>query len=710
MIHPRRSPLLIVLLAVGLTAAALPGRAQQDPGRFFFADTTLLRDTLDLHFDGLFELADSLRLPPDTLRSISVRFRFPLARIIWLADSLGLPVDSVGPVMLREQFNPLASTGQRIQTLGYSTSYNIGQTSTTWANISGYKLIRGPLFLNNNTNINMDRFSIGGGTALRQTRNSVTELGWKLSPDFSFGGRANLERFNQSGGSLAGEGETKNEFQLSGRSRQRPQPGVTSELNVFTGFLDLSNSTQEKRGLSSDVNGRFRISRGWFTQDLTGQFTGNLSRTAVPGRDSMRASTSDNSQNLRGTLGLFPSSPVGANVNYTYRRVRFQTPTSSGAVQELRTANNGVDMNVRVRQNNDALLNFGGSYSNSKQSNNLVASSKSSREDLGFTSDGRYRLFGILLDARFGISFATSEFPQRSAAGGYGESLSVRTFEMTAQRSLTPKLLARAVGSVSLNRYRYYSLGAVVPVPRDQYRQSYRLDGTYTYSPSVNTGLALEVSRALSVNIPSATTGSNNEVKTYRAEWRWTYHLLPGLTANQSNQVIADYKVYTFNPLNNGLSLDYSSRTVLNAVVTPRLTIDIIHNARYQPSGDYLVESDGNEYFGLADESESFTLQTSVNYSPTPLVSLTLTPEYQTTSRSQTVDGVIVPQRSNRTLTFSGGANVNIPVGQRGRLTGSLRRTYRGDRSTGYVDGLPIVSPRSEVDYWNGSMNFTWDF
>ena len=42
-------------------AYALPGRAQEDlSGRYAFADSTLLRDTLGLKFQGLFRIADSL--------------------------------------------------------------------------------------------------------------------------------------------------------------------------------------------------------------------------------------------------------------------------------------------------------------------------------------------------------------------------------------------------------------------------------------------------------------------------------------------------------------------------------------------------------------------------------------------------------------------------------------------------------------------------
>jgi hypothetical protein len=178
---------------------------------------------------------------------------------------------------------------------------------------------------------------------------------------------------------------------------------------------------------------------------------------------------------------------------------------------------------------------------------------------------------------------------------------------------------------------------------------------------------------------------------------------------NQSNQIIADYTLYTFTPISNRLSLDYTSRTLLNAVLTPRLTIGLIHSARYQPSGDYLFEGDGQQYFSQADQAENFTLGATMTYSPSPILSVTLSPEYQAADRSQTLDGEEAPQRRSRTLNFSGGANVNVPVGARGRLTGTLRRTYRADRSTTFPSGVPTPSPRGEVDYWNGSLTFSWE-
>src|SRR6266850_5976411 len=101
--------LLLVPLVFGWLSHARPGSAQEgSTARFAWADTTLLRDTLDLKFDRLFPLADSLRIRPDTLRALSIRYDLSLERLVVLADSLRAPVDSVGVMLLREQFSPLA--------------------------------------------------------------------------------------------------------------------------------------------------------------------------------------------------------------------------------------------------------------------------------------------------------------------------------------------------------------------------------------------------------------------------------------------------------------------------------------------------------------------------------------------------------------------------------------------------------------------------
>src|SRR5437763_1688164 len=93
--------------------------------------------------------------------------------------------------------------------------------------------------------------------------------------------RAPLERFDSFDPSLgATQSEAKNELQLSVRSKQQPRRGFTSNINLFSGLLDLTNFQLVKRGVSGDLNGDMRIEVGrWLTHDLSGQVTGNLART-----------------------------------------------------------------------------------------------------------------------------------------------------------------------------------------------------------------------------------------------------------------------------------------------------------------------------------------------------------------------------------------------------------------------------------------------
>jgi hypothetical protein len=717
MIRSRRLALLLLPAALELILAVLPGHAQQAASsRYAFADTTLLRDTLGLRFDRLFPVADSLSLTPDTLRALSLRYRWSLERLVWLADSLRMPVDSVGVYLDRERFNPLASAVRRLTTFRYNSGYTIHQTSSSWSNSGDYKLVLGSLFLQNTTNIMMDRYTAGTQTSLRQTRSSGTEGGWRFSPNLSLGARANLDRFNsRDPGSINNQGESKNEFQLSIRTRQQPRRGLRSEVNFFSGLLDLSNFQQVKRGASADLNGTLRLQSRYVTHDLSGQVNGNLSRTRTPNAPSS-ARTSDLSNNLRGTLGLLPGKPVGLNLNYAIRRIRVETPTDSGTARQVRTFNSNVDATLRLRQNNDRYVNVNGRYGSQDQAQGGTLNSTSSRLDLGFGLDGRFLLAGWNLESRFSLANSRSEYPTRAVTngvtGGYGESLKVATIDATLTRNLTRKILLRATGGVSLNSYRYFVIGKYPnpPVDRDQYRQSYRIEAQYNSSTRFNSGLVLDVTRNVLVNLRAGSTASNTEATAYRAEWRWSYRMLPGLTASQNNSIGADYMHFNFLPTSDRLSLDYNTVTTLNAVFSPRFTVDIRHNARRQPSGTYTKFVDGLYYLSRSEENENYTLSARLAYTPNPAFSFFMQPDYLAGERDASQAGALVPARISRQLNFSGGASLNLPLGPKGRLTGDILRTYRADRAINYTGGVvPLSPPRTESDFWNGSLQLSWE-
>jgi hypothetical protein len=219
----------------------------------------------------------------------------------------------------------------------------------------------------------------------------------------------------------------------------------------------------------------------------------------------------------------------------------------------------------------------------------------------------------------------------------------------------------------------------------------------------------MEVSLNRSINLPSTSTSNNTDTRSYRAEWRWSYRLLRGLTAQQSNSVQSDYEFFPFSPERNDLSLDYSSTTNLNAVVTPRLSIDVTHTAGQRPHGDWRTLPDGSGVLLPADESLNYTLRAQVVWAVTHGLSVRLLPEYLASDRTGTTNGVETPTRSTRRLGLGGGVNLDIALGTRGHLQGDISRQFTDDRSTTYRNGVPQPSPLAEQDFWNGSLGLTWD-
>src|SRR5262245_44163720 len=179
MVLLRRCLPILLLAAAAWSSSTAPVRAQTPSARFVFADTTLLRDTLDLSFEGLFELADSLKISPDSLRAHSIRYDIPIQRLAFMADSMGMPVDSVGAVLEREHYNPLANQRERLTAFVYNTSYTITRQSTSWSNSATADLVRGPMVLHNLTTVRVDRVKEINVTSFHRSKVCNTETGWR---------------------------------------------------------------------------------------------------------------------------------------------------------------------------------------------------------------------------------------------------------------------------------------------------------------------------------------------------------------------------------------------------------------------------------------------------------------------------------------------------------------------------------------------------
>ncbi len=705
--RPTRLFLLFVPLALSLVLSALPGRAQQAPSvRFAFADTTLLRDTLDLHFDGIFQVADSLQITPDTLRALMVRYRYSVPRILHLSDSLGMTVDSVGVFMKRQELNPLLGHGgpaaRTRNDFSYTSGYDVQRTSSMWTNGSQYRAYRGALYLTNSTNIELQRITSGSQVSLRQNRTATTEAGLNVSKKLAFGARSyQLKYFSADPGSSIDQNENKNEYGLTARGVTTGRL-LSTELNLRSGYLDDVSAVSIKRGLSGSADGRIRMNNPkYFTHDLSGSFTGNLSHTRPPNVP-VELSTHDLASNLRGTLVLLPNAPARLNVSYGLRNSRVESPIDTFHVNRLLNRNNSADATLRLRASTDRYLDLNGSVS---QTTGYTGTNRNS----GGKATLRWTVLGWAVDANYSDSRGTSKYIRQRGGGGYDSHDVNRSADTQWLRNIGPKLIGKVLANISLDRNRYVlHSDSAAQTPRDSYRQSYRTELVYNPSQRLSSGFALQVSLARSINLPAAATSSNTDTRSYRAEWRWSYRVAKSLTVTQNNQLQADYLQYPFSPDRNTLSLSYNNSTQLSAALPGNLSIDVTHNASQAPRGSYTMQADGGNALLLSDESRNYVLGAAVRYAPFAGISMHVEPRYQASDRSGTSNGVESKQTSDRRLDVSGGVDLNWRVGQRGMLTGRMGRTQSDQRTISYKNNLPTPSDPVRNDYWNGSLQFTW--
>ena len=751
--------LLPLLLLAGLAGSASlsPARAQAPSARFAFADTTLLRDTLDLTFADLFRLADSLRVKPDSLRAVAIRLATPIERLAFLADSLGMPIDSVGPVLAREQFNPLSRRADDVQTFAYNSTYNVSRQSTSWGNNVTYDLAHGPVVLHNVTSVRVDRIPEAGKINFHRSKSASTEAGWKVLPDIALGVRINLQRTETF--RLGSERITsQNDFQGSLRTKHDFGRNRTVDFNWFGGpFNEPRNSLNNasKRGLGTNAEGRIEYApQEWYSLALNGNSTYRRGRSQVPTRATF--DTRDLRWATDGTLSLFPNSRASLRVNSSFdhdlterptaftriRPASGSAPADTSRLDQLVQEPSGsarVQTALQLQGGRFGSLNLTGSLGRTTRL--LTAEQKTGlrfdrqvNDERDITADGQFGFAGWSMDAHATASQPEEEGPRRSIVNvnrgsgavetvpiDYRERGTTRTRSMNGSltRRLSRHVNLKARGDIGLTTYRYaisdsaylaLTGGERIPTsdPHDDYRQTLRLETTYSTSANFSSTVGLELARILSIYLRSDRSATNREDRLYRAEWLWTYRLLRGLTANQRDQINATYSRSLFSPGGNRLSLSYSTITTLNARITPRLTVDLTHNASYGPSGTYNRAGDGFDYFIISDATRDYTLTGRIGYAPVPSFTLNLQPSYQANYRDDRSSGGPVPTLRRKQLGLTGGASLNIRVRSASRLSGNISRNLDSRRDTPYRFGVAQLQPRSESDYWSGALSFAW--
>ncbi len=622
------------------------------------------------------------------------------------------------------------SAGRGETDFSYNTSYSVGQSNTSWANSSRYSSSFARMVLTNNTDITLERYLSGGAVSPRQTKNSETELAYRFSPDLSFGSRAKLFRFlaTSSGLNTAGDREDKDEYQLSGRSRARPTPYLRTDLNLFGGYLNNERPTFRKRGVSGDASSKLNLLLGsWSTVDVAGQLTGNATRATLSDTSAAEAETHDRTRGLRGTISLLPSGKVQGMLNGGKRSVRTQSPVTGGSqtqIQEILVRSTDLAATLQAKLTQDRYYLVSRKLTDETRDFNVQTSQGSGRDDHTWLAEAHERPWDVKTDGTFQTSSSENDFTRRTTServgtttttvpAGYRERVRNRVLDGALSRNLGSRLTLRLQGSVRLDTYRYEPVpqSRASLVDRDQYRQLFLLETRYNPGKRWSSGVTYQQERNLTVNLPASHSSGNFEDRIYRLTWNWSYQLAEHLTATQRNNVSSTYRKFTFIPASNRLTMEYQFVTTLEAVVMRNLRVTTTHSARFQPSGQYVLDPlTGMESFFKSDDSELYSLESRIAYSPTNWLTLNFQPSYQSDRRVSAQEDRLAPLRTTKNLRLTGGLAVNRRVGTRGTLAGDLNRTFLADRSTAFTQGVPNPAPRAETDYWQGRLDFTWTY
>src|SRR5439155_13009391 len=171
------------------------------------------------------------------------------------------------------------------------------------------------------------------------------------------------------------------------RTRQKPTPGISSELNLFAGALNLHNAEQDKRGWSGEANGRYNQKSGrWFVHEVTGKINANLSRIR-----SLASGTRDDSRdvvgNLNGNLSLFNQSRVGLKTTYNLQTSDVGQPGTLGDITRVKSSRAGADAALRTRLGADGYVSLTQQFAHNDQVTAL--NGPSSRNTNGLLLDAR---------------------------------------------------------------------------------------------------------------------------------------------------------------------------------------------------------------------------------------------------------------------------------------------------------------------------------
>jgi hypothetical protein len=675
-----------------------------------------VRDVRAANFAGLSPL-DSIHLADSLAAAESLR----------VADSTAF-ADSVAAVEAEAEaegtFGTKASILDRSRAGGpisYSSNYGVNRSNTTWGQSMDVHASKGGLEIANVTSVAISREGRVG--RVNRSRNTQTELAYRVSPVLRLGGRLGIQRVSDVAKTRNFIGTNQAVDDLSAQARFNKKIGVFPVRSTASyGYLRNDQFKQQSRGSSFDF---YAGTAGTFSQGstLNIDFTQQISTLRSTVADS--AAYAQDDRNLSSTLNVSSTMKVNRWVNAdarlstqrsTIRRPAqiFPDPTdqthSVTVPEKVAGVNDAVDGGLHFQLPLRSRINLLGSASRNRQIYAAQEDRSSLSDRTEFSADLAKFVLGSDWTMRFNQSLTKNDYTRRDP--GYVESNLLRRLEGDGSRRISRSASSRFSLGIYLTRRDYENFTSSSSSTntlsnQDQLRVRGSLSLNYVPSRSFDTGLTLGLEQNDLVNLKNTSSINNARLRTYSVTWNWSAR--PGTIWNvyQTNSATAAQQFFTFSPTRDLVSYVYTLNTNLTTTLSPQVRLDLQHLVRLQSRGSFRSDGDVRR-FGKSSEFNTLDLTLTESYSPSSYATFEISQRLSVNPQFQFANGVSTKTSESRRdeLTFVG--RFNYPIGKKASLNADVRRVLATDRQRTF--GSTLQDRSNNTDYWLVSAGFRMEF
>ncbi len=618
-------------------------------------------------------------------------------------DSAAGDSTGVGALPDTAQVSLARRSGRRFAP-AYTSKYDINRNTDSWTQTLNFSTWSGAMDLTNATTI-----SIGKDKTLDRDRRNNTNnltLGYQFPNGIKASGTLGIIR-NSTVDAGRTDTQQNSENVNVGVQYARPLPGgIAATFRAGAGtthdvWVDPATSDRTSLGPHADASANFTAKRLADWSLNTSVRTSRLQST----ESTTNTTTSDH--NLSGNIALNATFNVRGfdpwRVTVGNQLQRTQYPFREGSIV-LQETNDNVsrDVTLATGMTPRPRLKLGGSISYRNNDINREFDTERSQQSIDRALRGTLAYAfrdSTRVDFRGETSRARSLYDDVNRIFLNGTTFN-SSMGGAVRRPLGRRAAFDAAGSYALQSFQFDDT-VLNTDDRDILRGDLAAKVDYSPTKKIVTFLRFSFQHNQTVFIDASKSGTNQTQQVYSILPSFEYRFNPRVSFREEASAIANATYFDFNEDNNRLSRTTELRSTIDAMVMPRLTVNLRHSLRFLQDGSYRRADDGVRRFGKArdDRSRDITFRAdyrviqgvSVNFRQNKRVSDITTFQQQGTQLRETTV-------SNDFTEIEMGCQVNRTL-RMGATVGANVRRYQSwnDRD-------------SHNNYWVGSINFGYVF